>query len=90
MEQWEVEMRQAEADGDALLVMETALIEIDRLRQQLAAAPDLLALAEAVEWVDIANRGLACPWCGGKYPQHQPSCPHPRALAKARGQGEEE
>lgn len=57
-----------------------------------AAAPDLLAALEAVEWVNGA-----CPWCGwweskeasliaSQHVGHAPDCPRQAALKKARGE----
>ena len=54
----------------------------------IAAAPDLLALVETVEWVDL--RADTCPWCGEwKIHGHASGCPRQRALERARGQREE-
>jgi hypothetical protein len=55
----------------------------------VAAAPDLLALVEAVEWVPSVMGGLVGAWCGGQYPNHKDDCPRQRALARARGAGTE-
>jgi hypothetical protein len=53
----------------------------------IAAAPDLLAALEAVEWVPMEYRE-SCPWChadpgsGG----HAPDCQRQAAIAKAKGE----
>ena len=59
-----------------------------------AAAPELLAALERVEWIND-DMTQYCPWCGGRGPDAPPSDPMPRghastcikqlALAKARG-----
>ncbi len=56
-----------------------------------AAALDLLAVAEAVEWVYLRlmftdKYQRACPWCKRFDAEgHAPDCPRQLALAKARG-----
>ena len=50
----------------------------------IAAAPDLLALVEAVEW----DWDDICLWCGNeKRYGHADDCPRQCALARARGGG---
>ena len=50
----------------------------------IAAAPDLLALVEAVEF----DADGFCLWCGGW--GHAPDCPRQRALEQAQGGGDGE
>jgi len=50
----------------------------------IAAAPDLLALVEAVEF----DADGFCLWCGGW--GHAPDCPRQRALEQAQGGGAED
>ena len=57
----------------------------------IAAAPDLLAALEAVEWAaDVAlehgGTALGCPWCDQpREDGHYPACQLSAALKKARG-----
>lgn len=59
----------------------------------IATAPSLLALVEAVEWVEDGDSlHQYCPWCG-EYENygHAPDCERQRALDQARrGGGAEE
>jgi len=64
-----------------------------------AVNADLLAVLQAVEWVEIdevlagggGNHEARCPWCGalGQNPpywwKHEPDCPRQAAIAKAEG-----
>ena len=57
------------------------LIDAEANATLMAAAPDLLALVEQVEWIDGK-----CPWC--LHPQwngHAPYCDRQAALAKVYG-----
>lgn len=59
----------------------------DEDRALIAAAPDLLALVLAVEWVpDPGDMGDPdyCPWCYGAKPNHSIACPRQAAIAKAK------
>lgn len=54
----------------------------------MAAASDLLALVEQVEWLDRDEDQRFCPWCGawsGDEGGHDPDCPRQAALAKVYG-----
>ncbi len=56
----------------------------------IAAAPALLKVAEAVEWMDVAaGQGecmTICPWCENeKHEGHAPDCIRQAAIAQARG-----
>jgi len=62
----------------------------------VSASPDLLALAEAVEWIQVFDQygdevGHACPWCDEYRDDacadsgHAPDCPRQAAIAKAAG-----
>jgi hypothetical protein len=57
----------------------------------IAAAPELLALVEQVEWIVspvgwFGSSVRICPWCQGTPPYgHAPDCPRQAALAKAYG-----
>jgi len=62
----------------------------------IAAAPELAALVESVEWTKTSDRwgnwdGYECPWClcytdKPENGVHAPDCPRQLALAKARGE----
>ena len=58
-----------------------------------AAAPDLLAVLEAVEWVADPDdpKRVYCPWCGNyrKPYGHSPECEREIAIAKAKGENHE-
>ena len=58
-----------------------------------AAAPDLLAALEAVEWVADSDdpKRVYCPWCGNyrKPYGHSPECEREIAIAKAKGENHE-
>lgn len=59
----------------------------------IAAAPDLLAALEAVEWIAVpAGYGsfdLECPWCDmRKSSGHTDDCQRQTAIAKARGESQ--
>ena len=54
----------------------------------IAAAPDLLAAAEGVEW-SVWNQTLVkmqCPTCFGLEPTHHDTCALDAAIKKAKGQ----
>jgi hypothetical protein len=75
---------------EVLGVSEWLRAEEDDLRL-MAAAPELLALVEKVEWI-VSSGGWfgasirICPWCQGEQPYgHDPDCPFRAALAKVRG-----
>jgi len=54
-----------------------------------AAAPDLLAALEIVEWVNAPDAlgQLFCPWCGNYHRDgHRDDCARQAALARARGE----
>ena len=58
----------------------------------IAAAPELLELVQAVEWVVDENfpDGEVCPWCGNyQFIGHAPDCPRQRALKKALGESDD-
>jgi hypothetical protein len=65
----------------------SSYLEADANAKLAAAAPDLLAALEAVEWVPMEYRE-SCPWChadpgsGG----HAPDCQRQAAIAKAKGE----
>jgi hypothetical protein len=52
----------------------------------IAAAPDLLEVLRAVEWLD--DRGIFyCPWCDYlRDSGHSEDCPRQQAIAKAEGE----
>lgn len=54
----------------------------------IAAAPELLAALEEVEWVRrLYNCGAYCPWCEGEEREgHTPDCQRQLALGKAKGE----
>ena len=56
----------------------------------IAAAPDLLAVLESLEWVRLSLDGEHvdyCPWCGDNADDgHSDTCPRQLALAQAKGE----
>ena len=74
---------------------------LEELKQLRAINAELLAVLQAVEWVETneilagggGNHEARCPWCGalGQNPpywwKHKPNCPRQAAIAKAGGEG---
>ena len=58
-------------------------------KAMIAAAPDLLRVLEAVEWVYNSREGQGeCQWCRElERDGHAPDCQRQAAIAKARGEG---
>ena len=89
---WTVEIN---PDGDLLVLTEDAhSIYIGNLEgtcgtchanaRLIAAAPDLVAALEAVEW---HPHTLYCPWCGmGKEDGHADDCQRQQALAQVKAE----
>lgn len=81
-----------EGDGH-LIVAEVGKANDARL---IAAAPELAALVESVEWTKTSDRwgnwdGYECPWClcytdKPENGVHATDCPRQLALGKARGE----
>ena len=67
--------------------------EVIANRNLIAAAPDLLAALEAVEWVPTSDPNwVRCEWCGivrfkpEQSLTHKPDCQRQAAIAKAKEQ----
>ena len=73
-------------DGDEMIAYD---VRNERDARLMAAAPDLLAALEAVEWVTDEDdpKRVYCPWCGNyrKPYGHSPECEREIAIAKAKG-----
>ena len=66
--------------------VETA--ELEAVATLFAAAPDLLAALEAVEWIPVDTKGIVkvCPRCGNvEQMGHSSNCIIGNALKKSRG-----
>lgn len=77
--------------GDVGYGENAATHDVDANANLVAAAPELLAALEEVEWVDTGITGedfwMQCPWClKFKTTGHAEDCPRQLALGKARGE----
>lgn len=78
----EVERRESEA----IKKYHEEFEKSERARALAAAAEDLLAALEQVEWTNAVDGGTVCPWCGARlYDGHESYCPRQLAIAKAKG-----
>jgi len=73
----------------SVLLWRSAPQESEANARLIAAAPDLLALVDALEWARSAmySKNFYCPWClHYRENGHASNCPRQAALAKVEGE----
>ena len=100
-EEWKLGIKRR--NGDITVVTKWHVIAVVKAQKNteanaalIAAAPDLLALVEAIEWLEHTPWGESftihgCPWCHeAQWDGHADDCKRQAAIAKARGEVKDE